>query len=131
MTVAHASTPNVNRPRGPVTKALLGWGAPLGLLAVAVTLGLALGAANLTPVQVLDGLLDRGDPLNHVIVWDVRLPRVLLAVLVGASLGVWGALLQGVTRNPLADPHILGLTAGGGVAAAIAIRISQDVPAAS
>jgi iron complex transport system permease protein len=90
-------------------------------------MGLALGAANLTPSQVLDGLLDRGDPIHHVIVWDIRLPRVLLAVLVGACLAVSGALLQGVTRNPLADPHILGLTAGGGLAAAIALRVSQDV----
>jgi iron complex transport system permease protein len=129
MSVAQAPLPGLTMPRGTLVKALLGWGAPLALLAVAVTLGLALGAANLTPAQVLDGLLNRGDPLNHVIVWDVRLPRVMLAVLVGASLGVSGALLQGVTRNPLADPHILGLTAGGGVAAAIAIRISQDVPA--
>lgn len=115
--------------RGTAARTALGWGAPILLLAVAITLGLSLGAANLTPPQVLDGLLDRGDALNRVIVWDVRFPRVMLAVLVGASLGVSGALLQGVTRNPLADPQILGLTAGGGVAAAVAIRISQDVPA--
>lgn len=110
-------------------RVLLAWGAPLVLLGVAIVLGLALGAVNLSPVRVLNGLLDRNDPLAHTIVWDLRLPRVLLAVLVGASLGVAGALLQGVTRNPLADPHILGLTAGGGLAAALAIRISQDVPA--
>jgi iron complex transport system permease protein len=94
-------------------------------------LGLSLGAVNLSPIRVLNGLLDRNDPLAHTIVWDLRMPRVLLALLVGASLGVAGALLQGVTRNPLADPHILGLTAGGGLAASVAIRLSPDVPAAA
>jgi iron complex transport system permease protein len=112
-----------------MSHALLAWGAPLALLALAVVLGLSLGAVNLTPVRVVNGLLDRNDALARTIVWDLRLPRVLLAVLVGASLGVAGALLQGVTRNPLADPHILGLTAGGGLAASLAIRVSQDVPA--
>ena len=91
-------------------------------------MGLALGAVNLGPDRVLDGLLDRNDALARTIVWDLRLPRVLLAALVGAGLGVAGGLLQGVTRNPLADPHILGLTAGGGLAASIAIRASQDFP---
>jgi iron complex transport system permease protein len=64
----------------------------------------------------------------RTIVWDLRLPRVLLAMLVGAGLAVSGGLLQAVTRNPLADPHILGLTAGGGLAASIAIRASADFP---
>ena len=104
------------------------WGGPLVLLAAGLVMGLCLGAVNLGPARVLDGLLDRNDALARTIVWDLRLPRVLLAALVGASLGVSGGLLQGVTRNPLADPHILGLTAGGGLAASIAIRASQDFP---
>ena len=128
MTIA-AHAPHASEQRtSPLPRVLLAWGAPLTLLAVAIVLGLALGAVNLSPVRVLNGLLDRNDPLARTIVWDLRLPRVLLAVMIGASLGVAGALLQGVTRNPLADPHILGLTAGGGLAAALAIRISQDVP---
>ena len=129
MTLA-AAPPHVgNEPSGTTRRVLLAWGAPLALLALAVVLGLSLGAVSLSPVRVLDGLLDRDDALARTIVWDLRLPRVLLALLVGASLGVAGALLQGVTRNPLADPHILGLTAGGGLAASLAIRISPDVPA--
>jgi iron complex transport system permease protein len=107
---------------------LLIWGGPLLLLAAGMVLGLSLGAVNLGPERVFDGLLDRGDSLARTIVWDLRLPRVLLAALVGASLGVSGGLLQGVTRNPLADPYILGLTAGGGLAASIAIRASQSFP---
>jgi iron complex transport system permease protein len=126
-----ATAPPAVTPRdSTLPRVLLAWAAPLALLALAVVLALSLGAVNLSPARVLDGLLDRNnDALAHTIVWDVRLPRVLLALLVGASLGVAGALLQGVTRNPLADPHILGLTAGGGLAAALAIRMSQDVSA--
>jgi iron complex transport system permease protein len=77
--------------------------------------------------RVIDGLLDRDDSLARTIVWDLRLPRVLIAILVGACLATSGALLQGVTRNPLADPHILGLTAGAGLAAGLAIRISANL----
>jgi iron complex transport system permease protein len=127
-----AAAPRVrSERRSTAARTLLAWGAPLALLALAVVLGLSLGAVTLSPARVLNGLLDRNDPLAHTIVWDLRMPRVLLALLVGASLGVAGALLQGVTRNPLADPHILGLTAGGGLAASVAIRVSQDVPAAA
>ena len=111
----------------PVARGLVIWGAPL-LLAAGMALGLSLGAVNLGPERVLDGLLDRNDALARTIVWDLRLPRVILAALVGASLGVSGGLLQGVTRNPLADPYILGLTAGGGLAASIAIRASESFP---
>jgi iron complex transport system permease protein len=128
VTIAAAPPHTSDQRDGTAARVLLAWGAPLALLALAVVLGLSLGAVTLSPARVLNGLLDRNDPLAHTIVWDLRLPRVLLAVLVGASLGVAGALLQGVTRNPLADPHILGLTAGGGLAAALAIRMSQDVP---
>jgi iron complex transport system permease protein len=129
VTVAEAWVARVSGGRAaPLTRALLVWGAPLALLALGILLGLSLGAVNLGPARVFDGLMDRGDTLARTIVWDLRLPRVLLAALVGASLGVSGGLLQGVTRNPLADPHILGLTAGGGLAAAIAIRASQDFP---
>lgn len=111
----------------PAAKVLLVWGAPAALLALGMTLGLSLGAVSLSPHRILDGLLNR-DALAHTIVWDLRLPRVLLAVLVGAGLAVSGGLLQGVTRNPLADPHVLGLTAGGGLAASIAVRAAEDFP---
>lgn len=109
-------------------RVLLLWAAPLALLAVGVVLGLSLGAVSLSLGRVVDGLLNRDDALARTIVWDLRLPRVLIAILVGACLATSGALLQGVTRNPLADPHILGLTAGGGLAASFAIRISGNLP---
>ncbi len=127
MTVA-APQQSEARPSIRAARLALIWGGAIALLALAMVLGVAVGAVNLAPSEVLDGLLNRGNPIDHTIVWDLRLPRVVLAVLVGASLAVSGALLQGVTRNPLADPHILGLTAGGGLAAALLLRIQPDVP---
>lgn len=103
------------------------WAMAAGLLALAIFTALAFGATNLTPPQVLDGLLDRGEPFHRTVVWQIRFPRVMLALVVGASLAVAGALLQGVTRNPLADPHVLGITAGGALAASIAIKLSADI----
>jgi len=91
--------------------------AAAGGLAVSLLLAIALGAVRLAPGVVIDGLLDRGDHVSRQIVWNIRLPRVLLAALVGANLALAGALLQGITRNPLADPHILGFSAGAGLGA--------------
>ena len=105
------------------------WLGAVVLLLLSLFLALSLGARNLAPAEVIDGLLDRGTVLDRTIVWEIRFPRVMLALLVGASLAVAGTLLQGITRNPLADPHVLGLTAAGALAASIAIKVSPDVPA--
>ena len=56
-----------------------------------------------------------------IIIWNIRLPRMILAILVGAALAVSGVILQGLLRNPLADPYILGVSAGGAVGAALAV----------
>jgi len=58
---------------------------------------------------------------REAIVWDIRLPRAILACLVGAGLAIVGASLQAVTRNPLADPHLLGISAGGAFGAILAL----------
>jgi iron complex transport system permease protein len=63
------------------------------------------------------------DPMNAVILWDVRLPRVVLAALVGAALSVAGAALQGVVGNPLADPYTVGVSSGAAVGAGAAILL--------
>lgn len=82
-------------------------------LVAAFLLHIAVGTKSLPVGSVIDALLNF-DPANfdHVIVRNLRLPRAVIAVVVGASLSVAGALMQGVTRNPLADPALLGLTAG-------------------
>ena len=97
---------------------------------VAVVAGLTIGpvdiAAHRVALQLLDGLpgmsLDSGLSDTHVaIVEQIRLPRVALGLLVGATLSVSGAAYQGAFRNPLADPYLLGIAAGAGLGATIAI----------
>ncbi len=123
----HATTPTATPSRSNSGREVAVWGFAVLLLVLAVFAALSFGATTLSPLQVIDGLLDNGTTLDRVVVWEIRLPRVLLAVVVGASLAVAGALLQGVTRNPLADPTVLGITAGGALAVSIAIKISADI----
>lgn len=85
---------------------------------ISILAGLAIGAVGISPAHIVGGALT---PTEHVIVFDLRLPRVLLAALVGASLAVAGASYQGVFRNPLADPYLLGAAAGAGLGATLAI----------
>lgn len=92
--------------------------AALGALGASVLfLGLFLGETMLRPADVLAALLRQGDAAAQVIVWEIRLPRALAAFLVGAALGGSGASLQGLLRNPLADPGILGVSATASLAA--------------
>jgi iron complex transport system permease protein len=93
----------------------------LGLVvAASILAGLSSGAVPLPPSEVWAGLW-RGDSEASAIVRDLRAPRVLLAFLVGGSLGVCGAALQAMIRNPLAEPYLLGLSSGAGLGAVIAI----------
>nr|WP_189064777.1 MULTISPECIES: iron ABC transporter permease [Deinococcus] len=95
------------------------------LLLSAVVLGTGLGSVNVPPGEVLGALWRgvTGQALagNDVIVWQIRLPRVVMGVLVGASLSVCGGAFQGVFRNPLADPYLLGVASGSALGATIAI----------
>ncbi len=88
-----------------------GLAAGLVLLALAVAAGLAVGARSVPPAEVVAALLDPDAP-HASIVREVRLPRTLLAVAAGAALGLAGAVMQGLTRNPLADPGLLGVNTG-------------------
>ena len=100
------------------------------VLLLVMALGVALGSVRLGPAAVLDGLLDRGDPTARLIVWQLRLPRVLVGACVGANLALAGVLLQGITRNPLADPHVLGFSSGAGVAAIAVLLLAPGTPLA-
>jgi iron complex transport system permease protein len=94
----------------------------LGLFAVAaIAVGIVVGPADLAPRAVWQGLLGESDPSTTAIVRELRLPRALLAFLVGGSLAVTGAALQALVRNPLADPYLLGLSGGAGLGAVSAI----------
>lgn len=96
----------------------------LGILGAAVAIsllvGLSVGAVPLPFREVWAGLW-RGDAEASAIVRDLRAPRVILAFLVGGSLGICGAALQAMIRNPLAEPYLLGLSSGAGLGAVIAI----------
>lgn len=99
----------------------------VGLLAVAVA-GVMLGTLHLSPAEVLEGALGTGTPTQVSVVRALRLPRVLLAVLVGAGLGAAGAALQGATRNGLAEPYLLGVSGGAAVGAVIAVTLKAAAP---
>lgn len=94
----------------------------VGAVAILCFLSLAVGA-RVTPLQdVWDSVVAyHPDNTNHLVIRELRLPRTLLGVLVGAALGLAGAVMQGVTRNPLADPGILGVNAGASLLVVIGI----------
>jgi iron complex transport system permease protein len=104
----------------------------LGLIAVLLAIGLIAVASGAVPISftsIFAALDGNGDPTVVAIVRDLRLPRVLLAMLVGAGLGASGAALQGSLRNPLAEPYLLGVSGGAAVGAVIvfAAGITGDV----
>lgn len=95
----------------------------LALLALAACIvGLAVGATPVSPGAILSALTSP-DAVSATIVREIRLPRVLLAFTVGGCLGVTGAALQALIRNPLADPYLLGISGGAGVAAVVALAL--------
>ena len=121
-TLTHAASRRLN----------LGLGAfiCLGTLGASILLAVAVGAVPIplpTVVSVLANKLIPGVVEStwttgaSAIVWEIRFPRALLAALVGAGLGLVGAALQAVTRNPLADPHLLGISSGAAFGAILAL----------
>jgi iron complex transport system permease protein len=90
-------------------------------LLVLSLVSLGFGAAPLGWSEVLAGLIGTGPEEHRLIVQQIRLPRVLLAWLVGGSLGMSGAALQGLLRNPLAEPGLLGISASAGLGAVLAL----------
>ncbi len=93
----------------------------VAVLAVAIVAGVMFGTLRLGLSAVLHGLLGSGDAMQTAVVRELRLPRVLLAALVGAGLGAAGAALQGATRNGLAEPYLLGVSGGAAVGAVLAV----------
>jgi iron complex transport system permease protein len=95
----------------------------------ALGLGLFVGGAALAPADVVRALAQphaAGDATT--IVWSLRLPRVVIAAVVGAALAVSGLLLQGLLRNPLVDPFLTGVSAGAGAAIALAVAAGIAAP---
>jgi iron complex transport system permease protein len=96
------------------------------VLALALLLGVALGEVPLTAHQYFDAFRRPGSPPGEIL-WGLRAPRVVAAAIVGAALGLSGAVMQGLLRNPLAEPGVLGVSAGGGLGAALAIAAGLAV----
>ena len=124
----------MSRPVTAIDPARLRWGwmgLALSILAVAMVAGITIGPAGLDPGQVIrelagGGLVGRPSTLSvthRAILWEIRLPRVVLGGLVGGLLSLAGASYQGVFRNPLADPYLLGVAAGGGLGATAVIAL--------
>ena len=106
-------------------------------LAGAVLVSIMLGAVDLDASSIVASLLDRLPFVNidsglsnreEAILWELRLPRVVLGGIVGATLAVAGGSYQGSFRNPLADPYLLGVAAGAGLGATIAIAYGPSIP---
>jgi len=115
-----------------MTARLAPWIAALVLL-LAVIASLFLGRVNVSPAELLQGLLSPNTSLAGLVVTELRLPRAVLAILVGASLGLSGAVLQGLLRNPLAEPGLLGVGNGAALGAVMSIYfgLSQVFPLAT
>ncbi|MFP3867223.1 MAG: FecCD family ABC transporter permease [Desulfobacteraceae bacterium] len=114
----------MNPDRPPLLRRL--WGVSVlltGLLLVSVVLGLGLGSAQPRLTESLAIIFGQADPesITATIIWRLRLPRVILAALVGATLSLGGLVFQALLRNPLAEPYILGVSGGSAVGAILGI----------
>lgn len=92
-------------------------------LVVVAVLSIAVGARSIPVPTVLHLLFDRDGSDAAFVVWDLRIPRTLMGIAAGAALGVAGAVMQALTRNPLADPGLLGINSGASAAAALSVTV--------
>lgn len=99
---------------------------------ISILLGLACGSVAIAPGEILKILIHQlpfikteagGSPINETIIIVIRLPRVLLSALIGMALSLAGAVYQGVFRNPMADPYVLGISSGSALGAVIAMTL--------
>lgn len=97
------------------------WPALILLIVIAAILGVAIGSTSIPASHVIAAFTGTGDPVERAILIDLRLPRVILGLTVGAMLGIGGAALQGYLRNPLAEPSVLGASNGAALGAVVAL----------
>lgn len=123
---AEPGTRSTHRPAArPRTGALL----VVLLLLVAVAVSLAVGARTTSPGTVLAALLDPSglgadQQADAVVIRELRLPRTVIGLLAGAALGIAGVVMQGITRNPVADPGLLGVNAGASLAVVLGLSVA-------
>lgn len=101
----------------------------LGLILLSVLsilLSLSIGQTNYSVIDVAKSLIGIGDPAKDFVIKSLRLPRTLVAFFVGSSLALSGAILQGMVKNPLASPDLIGITSGGSVGALVFLTLFTD-----
>ena len=98
----------------------------IGLLLSSIWIGISFGTVNIPISTLWDKTTD---PVAYSILWKIRMPRVILAALIGASLAIAGAAFQGLLKNPLADPYTLGISSGASVGAVMTIFLGISIPA--
>jgi iron complex transport system permease protein len=93
----------------------------LALMLISALVALTFGPANISSPQLIDCLLNTcHNKVTEVVVWQIRTPRILVAIVAGMGLAIAGAILQNTTRNPLADPYLFGIVSGAGLGATVA-----------
>ncbi|WP_427109386.1 FecCD family ABC transporter permease [Lysinibacillus xylanilyticus] len=120
-------TPNQQKAK---KKNFLILGALALLIVITFVISMNTGVIKLAPMEVIRTLFGQGDTQQQLILFEFRLPRIVLAVLVGMSLAISGAILQGISKNALADPGILGINAGAGLAVMLYISFFPSTKAA-
>ncbi|OEJ26327.1 iron ABC transporter permease [Streptomyces agglomeratus] len=114
-----------SHPRRALVTRRIGWtAAAVAALLLSVLLSLAVGARTTAPSEVIDVLLHGGHSDAAEVVRTMRVPRTLIGLMVGAALALAGTVLQGITRNPIADPGILGISQGASVGVVLAIAFA-------
>lgn len=98
------------------------------VLVFGIVLSITIGAKDMNLSTVISSLINMEDGIDMRIVKDVRLPRAIAAALVGGFLAVSGAIMQGITRNPIAEPSVIGITQGATFAIAISLVLQQKLP---
>lgn len=101
-------------------------GVLLAITLLIATISLAMGEVIVSPLDIIKSILGLDTGFSSILILNVRLPRVIVAFFVGSSLALSGAILQGVVKNPLASPNILGIVNGGAVGALVFLTIFID-----
>ncbi|MFD3519362.1 FecCD family ABC transporter permease [Streptomyces sp. NPDC058653] len=119
------AAPTTHRTRRVLVARRIGWtAAAAAALLLAILLSLAVGARAVAPSAVFDALLGGGHGDDAEVVRQLRVPRTVVGLMVGAALALAGTVLQGITRNPIADPGILGISQGAAVGVVMAISFA-------
>ncbi|MFJ9029152.1 FecCD family ABC transporter permease [Streptomyces sp. NPDC102274] len=120
-----AAAPPIHSTRHALVARRIGWtAAAVVAVLLSILLSLAVGARAVAPSAVVDALLHGGHSDDAEVIRQLRVPRTLIGLMVGAALALAGTVLQGITRNPIADPGILGISQGSSVGVVLAIAFA-------